>query len=241
VPSVMEPAERYFWVMLGLWGSAAVTIFGAGLFALFEEHPWFGSFYTSIGTAGVIFVSLHLTGKITKETLGSIKAINVTLIAALLLTWIFFGYAIWYSPKAIPPINPLIKMSILSVVFPQTQPSELVVAVHLANPGAPSTVKDCRLIVRDGDDILAQFPPRELSTAPTLGPDLGVGGGRGPSVQRGRYLSKEPLGQGEEIDASITYTVTGEVMTKIQKAGTMFKLTARDVAGRPIDDEYKIP
>jgi hypothetical protein len=129
------------------------------------------------------------------------------------------------------------QMKITTVEFAPRQPSEFTVRVHLDNPGLPSTLKNCVLTVFVEDKIFEQFPPREFYTAPTLGPILGPSPNR-PSVQRGPYLSREALGQGQEIDASITYTVTGEVREQIEKPSTRFHLTATDIEGREISADY---
>jgi hypothetical protein len=84
---------------------------------------------------------------------------------------------------------PGLKMNILSVVFPQTQPSELIVTVHLANPGPPSTViaaLSFMLMV-----IYSSSSPRVKSPllqhlAPTLGWGAGLPISGDPSCRENR-------------------------------------------------------
>jgi hypothetical protein len=140
----------------------------------------------------------------------SVAALIVSIVSAT-----FTGLQ-WYNASV--EVRPM-QMKILNVVFAPQQPSEFTVKVHLVNPGAPSTIKDCVLTVFVDNKVFEQFPPREFYTAPTLGPILGPSQNGSP-VQRGPYLSTEPLGRGREIDASITYTVTGEVRQQLEKPGT---------------------
>jgi hypothetical protein len=89
----MEEAEREFWIAIGLWGASAVTVLGTGLFALVEGFYKSGIPLTVVGLGCVMYVARHLRGRrlsIAHSTMG-----------ALILTWMFFGYAI-YTVKASP-------------------------------------------------------------------------------------------------------------------------------------------
>ena len=45
MPSVMEPAERDFWIAVTLWGAALVTVFGCGLYAFIEQSFAYGAVF----------------------------------------------------------------------------------------------------------------------------------------------------------------------------------------------------
>jgi hypothetical protein len=86
--------ERGFWIAISLWGGCLVTLVGAGLFAFFEGHPWYGVGYTGAGVLGIAYMSAYLKGW------RRLPSPNLLLAGVLALTWIFFGYNIWLHFKS---------------------------------------------------------------------------------------------------------------------------------------------
>ncbi len=83
-----EDLGRDFWIAIGLWGAAFLTVFGTGLFGLFLEKQYIsGAALTAIGLGGITYMSLHLKGRRLTKT----HAIT----GALVLTWLFFAYDIY--------------------------------------------------------------------------------------------------------------------------------------------------
>jgi hypothetical protein len=156
--------------------------------------------------------------------------ISVISLAVSLAAAAFTGVQ-WYNNRI---YSEPMQMTIVGIEFSPSHP-ELTVQVHLINPGSPSTIKNAVLTIFVDNKQFEQFPPREFNTPPTLGHEWGPGSS---SVERGPYLSKEPLGQGREIDASITNSVTGEVRKVVDKPGVRFRLTAIDIEGREISADY---
>jgi len=94
----MEPADRDFYIALGLWGASAVTVLGTGLFGVVEGYYTSGVPLSFLGLGLVAYMAQHLKGKrLTAQH---------ALIGTLILTWLFFGYDVYdrhYGHSAPPP------------------------------------------------------------------------------------------------------------------------------------------
>lgn len=57
----MPPQDRDFWIAVGLWGAALVTVLGCGLYAFIEQR--YGAGFTGLGLVGLVYLTLHLKGR----------------------------------------------------------------------------------------------------------------------------------------------------------------------------------
>jgi hypothetical protein len=83
----MDEVERVFWIAITLWGGVFLAILTAGLFALYEGHSYWGAGFIVLGLGGVIAIARHVKGNHLK--------LEHAAIAALVVTWVFFGYDIY--------------------------------------------------------------------------------------------------------------------------------------------------
>jgi hypothetical protein len=92
-PAMAKPfSETDAWVYGGIGGAAFSTVFGIGLVGIFYEHePIPGALLSLVGFCGLVAMVILLKG----HRLTVIHAA----IAALIATWVFFGYIIWLGPK----------------------------------------------------------------------------------------------------------------------------------------------
>lgn len=132
-----------------------------------------------------------------------------------------------------PRITSAVKMTITNVRFVNEPDTQFIVNMHLANLGAPSTLKDFVLSIYFDGKLFQQFPPREANVGPGLGPTL--------QFQRGLILRTEPLEQGKEIDASVSYQIANNAKDEVGKSGMVFRMNAIDIEGKLSSAEYKMP
>jgi len=90
MPSVMEPAERDFWIAVTLWGAALVTVFGCGLYAFIEQSFAYGAVFTITGLGGLMYMTSHLRGRRLSPRVGAMATM-------LAVTWGLIGYQVWLS------------------------------------------------------------------------------------------------------------------------------------------------
>jgi hypothetical protein len=88
----MPPQDRDFWIAVGLWGAALVTVLGCGLYAFIEQSYWYGAGFTSVGLAGLMYLTLHLKGRRLTPRVGAMATM-------LAVTWALIAYQIWYVPN----------------------------------------------------------------------------------------------------------------------------------------------
>ena len=88
----MPQQDRDFWIAVGLWGAALVTVLGCGLYAFIENSYWYGGIFTTIGLGGVVYLTAHLKGRRLSPGVGMMALM-------LAITWGIIGYSIWYGPK----------------------------------------------------------------------------------------------------------------------------------------------
>jgi hypothetical protein len=89
----MPPQDRDFWIAVGLWGAALVTVLGCGLYAFIEQSYLYGIGFTGVGLAGLVYLTLHLKGRRLTPRVGAMATM-------LAVTWGLLAYQIWYGPKS---------------------------------------------------------------------------------------------------------------------------------------------
>jgi hypothetical protein len=85
----MDVAEAGIWVILTLYGGAALAIFTAGLFGVMEGYYVFGAVLTVLGLALIIDAGRRVLGY------RWYHIPNAAIAVILVLTWIFFGYDVY--------------------------------------------------------------------------------------------------------------------------------------------------
>jgi hypothetical protein len=129
----------------------------------------------------------------------------------------------------VSPINLVIK----DVGFPNNPETQFIVNLHIANTGAPSTVKDFVLAIYKGGQLYEQFPPREAIVPPRLASSM-------TTIERGVILRSEPLLQGQEVDASINYQIPNNAKNEVGRKGLVYRITATDIYDSQLEAEYTI-
>jgi hypothetical protein len=88
-------SETNAWIYGGIGGAAFSTVLGIGLVGIFYEHePIAGTAMSLIGLAGLSAMIFLLKGH-------RLTVIH-TAIAALIATWVFLGYVLWFGPHPTP-------------------------------------------------------------------------------------------------------------------------------------------
>jgi hypothetical protein len=116
-------SERDGWIFGGVGAAAFSTILGVGLFGYYENHPIPATIFSIIGACGLVAMAILLKGH-------RLTVIH-TAIAALVATWTFFGYTIWFGPQVIhvPPtiihVPATAADSAKTTPTPATEPAEI--------------------------------------------------------------------------------------------------------------------
>ncbi len=96
-PHDPENSDRINWVFGSILGATFVTVLGVGLYGFYEPHHFLASAYTAVGIIGIAAVILVILLQRHRRRLMYFA------IAALLSTWFFFGFTIWFADKAKSP------------------------------------------------------------------------------------------------------------------------------------------
>lgn len=86
----MPPQDRDFWIAVGLWGAALVTVLGCGLYAFIEQSYWYGAGFTGLGLVGLVYLTLHLKGRKLTPKVG-------VMVTTLAITWALIAYQIFHT------------------------------------------------------------------------------------------------------------------------------------------------
>jgi hypothetical protein len=219
--------------------------------------PWLGSvkeiaeialgdFLGSNMTGAILFAALVIVGLIFKwlhpyknRIVEPSNLIFFGLIGMFVFSGIALGGYMWqqhFTDSAVShPITMAsrdaspIRLHIVGVNF-STGPNAdtILVDMRISNIGPPSIIKEPRLAIYIDGELFEQFPPREFSAI-------------NHTTMTQILLATDPLPQGSEIAAGLQYNVLNNAKAMYGKPGTVYRIMAKDVEGRAINAEYKVP